>query len=72
MNTMKRLLLAPLWIAALAAPCFGAEYKVRLGGGSAYWGGQAEFAVVKISDNNLVSIYHTTNTVDQLLGTDKW
>ena len=49
-----------------------AKYKVKLGGGSAYWGGHPSFAVLKINNNNEVSIYHTTNTVDQLLGTGKW
>ena len=54
-----------------ANPVSAAEYKVKLGGGSAYWGGHPSFAVVK-TNMSQVSIYHTTNTVDQLLGTGKW
>ena len=69
---MKRLLILPLWLGAIASPALSAEYKVRLGGGSAYWGGQAEFAVINVSEENAVSIYHTTNTVDQFWGTGKW
>ena len=48
------------------------KHKIKLGGGSAYWGGHPSFAVVKINSINEVNIYHTTNTVDQLLGTGKW
>jgi len=53
-------------------PAKAEKYKVKLGGGSAYWGGHPSFAVVKVNNSNVVSIYHTTNTVDQLLGTGKW
>ena len=56
----------------IALPVNSAEYKIKLGGGSAYWGGHPSFAVVKTSSSNLVTIYQTTNTVDQLLGTGKW
>ena len=59
-------------LALITAPVQAAEYKVRLSGGSAYWGGQPSFAVVKTNDTNKVTIYQTTNTVDQFFGTGKW
>lgn len=58
--------------ALLPSDALAAEYKIKLGGGSAYWGGHPSFAVVTLTAPNRVSIYHTTNTVDQLFGIGKW